>query len=104
MFDYLHWHLKSYLMKTKIILFAVVMAFISMAAVPVSPSVKNASSIKKATNGFDFIRSHRQGKGATITWAFSSGNPSGFTIQRTYEDPSDPYSVWEAVGSMPGNS
>ena len=78
-------------MKTKILLAAIVMAFISMAAAPIA-------------NGFDFVRSHRQGRGATITWSFSSGGATSFALQRTYEDPSDPYSVWEPVCSMANNS
>src|SRR5438477_10071592 len=77
-------------MKTKIFLAAIVMAFISMAATPV-------------VNGFDFIRSHRQGKGATIDWAFTSGSVTSFTVQRTYEDPTDPYSQWDAICNMPCN-
>ena len=78
-------------MKAKIMFAAIVLAIISVAASP-------------TTNGFDFVRSHRQGKGATVTWAFSTGGAASFAVQRTYEDPADPYSVWEPVCSMPCNS
>ena len=78
-------------MKTKILIAAIIMAFITMAATPI-------------TNGFDFVRSHRQGKGATITWAFTTPGASSFALQRTCEDPSDPYAVWEPVGSVQSNS
>jgi hypothetical protein len=78
-------------MKTRIFIAAIVMAFISMAATPI-------------TSGFDFVRSHRQGKGATISWAYSSGDVTNFAVQRTYEDPTDPYAVWEPVCSMACNS
>jgi len=78
-------------MKTKIFIAAIIMAFISMAATPI-------------TNGFDFVRSHRQGKGATITWAYSAGDASCFALQRTYEDPTDPYAVWEPVCTMACNN
>lgn len=78
-------------MKAKIFLAAVVMAFISMAATPIA-------------NGFDFVRSHRQGKGASISWAFSTGGASSFALQRTYEDPTDPYAVWEPVCTMQSNN
>src|SRR6266498_10306 len=91
-------------MKTKILFAAVVMAFISMAATPVPTSTNCINSIKKSANGFDFIRSHRQGRGATITWAFSTPGATAFALQRTYEDPNDPYSVWEAVTSIPSNN
>jgi len=78
-------------MKTKIFLAAIVLAFISIAATPIA-------------NGFDFVRSHRQGKGATITWAYSTPGATNFALQRTYEDPADPYAVWEPVCSMANNS
>ena len=63
------------------------------AATPVPPT----KIIGKFSNDFSFVRGHRQGKGATITWGFTSSNANGFTVQRTYEDPNDPYSVWENV-------
>jgi len=78
-------------MKTKILIAAILVAFISLAATPIA-------------NGFDFVRSHRQGKGATITWAFSTPGASSFALQRTDQDPTDPYSVWEPVCSMACNS
>ena len=78
-------------MKTKIFIAAILLAFISIAATPI-------------VNGFDFVRSHRQGRGATITWAYSTPGASNFALQRTYEDPSDPYAVWEPVCSMDCNS
>jgi hypothetical protein len=78
-------------MKTKILIAAIIFAFITMAATPI-------------TNGFDFVRSHRQGKGATITWAYTTPGASSFVLQRTCEDPNDPYAVWEPVTSMQNNS
>jgi hypothetical protein len=67
-------------------------------------AIKPQQSNQFTTNGFDFIRAHRQGKGATITWALSSSDGVvGFTVQRTYEDPTDPYSVWEDVGTVSNN-
>lgn len=54
--------------------------------------------------GFDFIRAHRQGKGVTVTWASSSiDGVAGFTLQRTYEDPTDPYAFWEDAGVVGNN-
>lgn len=93
-------------MKTQPNVFAIItLAFFTLAASPVAqkrvPAEKNQ---KIQTDDFSFVRSHRQGKGAVISWAFVSSNAAGFTIQRTYEDPNDPYSVWIDVSSMPCNS
>ena len=61
-----------------------------------APSPKGA----KAFNGFTSLRTHRQGKGgASISWEFA-GNAAGFTVQRTNEDPTDPYSVWITVSNV----
>lgn len=49
--------------------------------------------------GFDFFRTHRQGKnGITATWGYSGGGVTGYIVERTYEDPSDPYATWETAG------
>jgi len=92
-------------MKTKISIFAIIVAAIlAIAAIPFPELSKPEKSVKQTTDGFSFIRTHRQGKGATTTWAFVSDNVSGFTVQRTYEDPSDPYAFWEAVCNTNCNS
>ncbi|HEV8286993.1 MAG TPA: hypothetical protein VGQ09_21935 [Chitinophagaceae bacterium] len=91
-------------MKTKITAIAIViMAFIAIAATPIQSSTPLKSS-QKTSDGFSFIRTHRQGKGAAISWAFTSANASSFTVQRTYEDPTDPYAFWEDVSSTACNS
>lgn len=91
-------------MKTKISFVAIVlMAFITIGATPIT-TPKPQTSLKKTSDGFSFLRTHRQGKGAVVTWAFSSTNASAFTVQRTNEDPTDPYSVWIDVGSCVCNS
>ena len=81
-----------------------------LAVQAISPAIAAGAAIKPkqsnqfTTAGFDFIRAHRQGKGATITWALSSGDGVvGFTVQRTYEDPTDPYAFWEDVGAVANN-
>ena len=89
-------------MKTKLSLVAIIlMAFIAISATPAPKA-----SFKKTVDGFSFLRTHRQGKGAVVTWAFtsSSGDVSGFTVERTNEDPTDPYSVWVDVSDTPCNS
>ena len=64
--------------------------------------------IKKAstpTPDFAFFRTHRQGRGVTATWGLDQNNGvDGFVVQRTYEDPGDPYSNWENICSVPCGS
>jgi hypothetical protein len=91
-------------MKTFTIIAIVVMAIFSISATPIAEIAKSEKQFTKAGNGFSFIRSHRQGRGATVTWAYGSANASTFALQRTYEDPSDPYSVWEPVCSITCNN
>ena len=92
------------LMKKLTVLAIITMVFFSIAATPIPENLQPATSSNKLADGFTFIRSHRQGKGATITWAFSSTNATGFAVQRTNEDPNDPYSVWIDVSSVGCNS
>ena len=64
------------------------------------------TSVGKASDvsAFNFLRTHRQGRdGITATWGISGpGNDvSDFVVERTYEDPADPYANWEMVTAMP---
>jgi len=60
--------------------------------------INNASSLA----GFDFFRTHRQGKdGITSTWGYTGGGVTGYVVERTYEDVSDPYAYWETVALVP---
>ncbi len=57
---------------------------------------------KNTSTFFSFIRGHKQGKNTTVTWGMT--NNAGinyFIVECTYEDPNDPYSVWQTVGMMP---
>src|SRR5688572_19644692 len=73
-------------------------------AIAASAAIKPQQSNQFTTTGFDFIRAHRQGKGAALAWGLSSGDGVvGFTVQRTYEDPTDPYAFWEDVGTVANN-
>lgn len=61
--------------------------------------------VSKQNTAFAFFRTHRQGRGVTATWAVSlPGSVAGFTVQRTYEDPTDPYAFWEDLGWVPANA
>lgn len=53
---------------------------------------------------FSFFRTHRQGKGITASWGLTSCEGIvGFQVQKTYEDPADPYAYWEDVMTIPCN-
>lgn len=98
-------------MKAKLSLIVfVIIAFAAMSASPVQPNVRksqNVSQVSQSTTaGFDFLRLHRQTRdGATITWGMTSeAGVSGYLVQRTYQDPTDPYSLWDNCGSVPCTS
>ena len=61
-------------------------------------------STKSDTNsemqlGFSALRGHRQGKGTMLMWSMMNNSIyQDFKIQSTYEDPTDPYSVWITRG------
>jgi hypothetical protein len=85
------------------------LAFVIMSASPISKNTMNLSNdltatVKPLSVSFDFFRTHRQGRGITSTWGLTSQTGvAGFIIQRTYEDPTDPYAFWEDIGSLPCN-
>ena len=100
-------------MKTRLYFLAIsAVALLVMAASPISQnklilSGQQAKVLKRSVAaGFDFFRIHRQTKdGITVTWGMTSeSGVSGYSIQRTYEDPTDPYAFWEDAGSMPCSS
>jgi len=76
----------------------------SIAAAPAPAKVVLPKHVSGSFDGFSSLRSHRQGKGADVSWSFSSANTIGFSVQRTNEDPTDPYSVWVTVGTIGYNS
>lgn len=58
-------------------------------------------AVQKQSAAFSFFRTHRQGKGITATWGVDAPEAIlGFTVQRTYEDPTDAYAYWEDVGTV----
>ncbi len=69
---------------------------------PVDTNTVAVSKVQSA--GISFFRTHRQGKGITATWGLtSSEGVVGFQVQKTYEDPTDPYAFWEDVTAVPCN-
>jgi hypothetical protein len=87
-------------MKTLTIFAIGALVFFSVAATPASEESTVTTNHSKSFDGFSFIRTHRQGKKAVVSWSFLSSNVSGFIVQRTNEDPMDPYSVWIDVASV----
>jgi hypothetical protein len=95
-------------MKTHITLLAIAAvtintAWIAPASSPVISQDKQAKVITVVEPGFSFFRVHRQGKnGVTATWGLTSNDGvSGFSVDKTYEDPTDEYAYWETVSSIP---
>src|SRR6185503_556988 len=94
-------------MKMQIVLLS--MAVFAVNA-PKTFSVANLGEIKSVkiskTQNYDFIffRTHQQCKGVKVAWALNSTNGVfSFTLQRTYQNPSNPTTVWEDVESfVPG--
>ncbi|HMJ48829.1 MAG TPA: hypothetical protein VK498_15965 [Ferruginibacter sp.] len=65
------------------------------------PPIKKSTTISQQqfTGSFSFFRGHRQGKNITLTWGMSSNaGIDQFVVECTYEDPTDPYSVWSTKG------
>ena len=87
-------------MKTLTIFAIGALVFFSVAATPAAEKTNTNKNQNKSFDGFSFIRTHRQGKRAVVSWSFLSSNVSGFIVQRTNEDPNDPYSVWIDVASV----
>src|SRR5215470_8347149 len=91
-------------MKTKlsIVVAILIMAFVAVAATPIKSG--SPTCTKKSPDTFSFLRTHRQGKGAVVTFGFSSTNASSFTVQATNDDPTDPATLWRDVETCPCNS
>ncbi len=94
-------------MKAQLSLLAVATLFLHSSWMPPAILQQSSSelSVKKTSTpipGFGFFRTHRQGPGIMTTWGLTTNSGvSGFIVEKTYEDPSDPYSSWETIGSMP---
>jgi hypothetical protein len=93
-------------MKTQLLLIAVVVvAVFTISASPLTENKRTNTSeaeIKApAVTDFAFFRTHRQGRGVTSTWGMTSeSGVIGYIVQRTYEDPNDPYAFWEDICAM----
>ena len=90
-------------MKKQFMLAALCVFFISSAFTADKKENLRQSVSQDVAGTFDSFRIHRQTKdGVTATWSFSSGGTvTGFILERTYEDPTDPYANWEVAGTTP---
>jgi hypothetical protein len=89
-------------MKTQFTSFAIsAMILSAVFSAPSELSEHNKSTVKAElvqNTAFAFLRTHRQGKGITVVWGVTSNTGVvGFSVQKTYEDPNDPYSEWIQV-------
>ena len=93
-------------MKKLIILSAISVSILSFAFIPAPEKIVNTEAKSAVVAGeFAFLRAHRQGKSITLTWGMADNtNLAGFDIEKTMEDPNDPYSQWLPVASVPGSS
>lgn len=92
-------------MKKITLLSAIGVFFISSAFIstPQKLAVKQEIQSVTVAGDFAFLRAHRQGSGITLTWGMASNtNLIGFDVEKTMEDPNDPYSVWIPVTNVPG--
>lgn len=64
------------------------------------------ANVKPQSIIFNFVHAHRQGRGVTVAWSstVNSSVVSSFTVMRTYEDPNDPYAVWDVVNTLSCNN
>ena len=94
-------------MKTQLSFAAIIILFLhsSWVSPVVSQQSSSLISVKKESTlspDFSFFRTHRQARGIMTTWGLSSNaGVTGFVVQKTYEDPSDPYAYWEDISAMP---
>jgi hypothetical protein len=90
-------------MKTQILLLSAIVILSNSSVNVSSPAPAAKTDVRKVQNvDFAFFRTHRQAWGADATWGLSSTDGvTGFELQRTYQDPTDPYSLWEDVKYIP---
>jgi hypothetical protein len=94
-------------MKLQILIVSAILLVNSPESIISSGPASSKKTVSAQTNPvFTFFRTHRQTKdGTTATWAMSSmEGVMFFTLQRTYEDPTDQYAYWEDVCNISCNA
>jgi len=94
-------------MKTQLSAFAISAMIITTGFAPASPENSVETKLKAEyvqSPVFTSFSTHRQGKGIALNWDVeATAGVINFSIQRTYEDITDPYAVWEDVISLPAD-
>jgi hypothetical protein len=93
-------------MKLQILIVSTILLINSPEGMISSGPVSSNKTVSAPVNpAFTFFRTHRQTKdGITATWGISSmDGVMFFTVQRTYEDPTDQYAYWENLCNVPCN-
>lgn len=54
----------------------------------------------KAAPAFTFLRVHETANTYNLQWKTTGSGIQSFVIESTYEDPTDPYSVWQTRGMV----
>ena len=95
----------------KRILFTVIGSFLLYSGTTASGTASGKSLVlviaKPAASqcNFAFLRGHRKGNGASVTWGVDGTGVTKFNVARTYDfDPYDPYAVWEDAGTVPADN
>lgn len=89
-------------MKTIILIAAVLCCTQISASVTPVKKLSFVAETKSFVPAFSFVRGHKQGRNHVVTWGMTNNTGiSHFIVQCTYEDPYDPYSVWQSVGVLP---
>ena len=90
-------------MKAKLFITAITVLIVNSAFTSVTDKISGNQPLPKikqaAVSSFNFFRTHRQGKaGITATWGFTATNGvTGFALERTYDDPTDPYAYRQTL-------
>lgn len=68
-----------------------------------SPSLFADIQASQPSPAFVFLRGHKNGrKGYGLQWSLTSNQGMAYyQVQATYEDPTDPYSNWYNLGTLP---
>jgi hypothetical protein len=94
-------------MKTRILALSVSAAIALTSVTPLATfaSEPTVSILSGQNPTFTSLRTHKQAKGITAIWSMTGlDGVVSFTIQRTYEDPTDMYAYWENLCDLPCNS
>lgn len=68
-----------------------------------SPALLTVVDASQPSPAFVFLRGHKNGrKGYGLQWSLNNNQGmSYYQVQATYEDPTDPYSNWYNLGTVP---